>query len=723
VAPAAPASAPRLDDRTWLVLPFENTTRSVDAQLVAQASVTLLNQEMGRWEDVRSIPDDRVADLLRQVPEAQRGALGLDGALGLARRAGAGRLLVGNYLAVGGRANLTARLYDTRSGRLLKTAPERLAGYASEAGLDSLTATFGRLALALLEVPPKTSATADLGTSSVEAYRFYVQGMASYNRLRWDLAAVALDRATALDSSFANAHLRAAQAHAGLGNFAEYTRHLDAATRFAARLQPRQRLLLPMVARGRVPPARACEAAAALLDADSADVDGWIAAGDCARDTWVDTAGGIPRFRGNVNEALRAWERALALDPANAFAFTRAFSQYIGGAWSGCLQRVGTACGRQRFHPGRRAVVADSFVDTPVPYRANPFVGGNTMLYDSTTAEVLVRRAVALARRYSMANPAQWIGHASLGRALLYAGDFDAAERELRASGEAASLPGDRRLYYRDRIAIAVGRRRPVEARVLLDSMFLDARATTQPQFATMLGVFSRDLPVDEESSPDIRAARPLFSQLYAGILPPEGPAIVERFATAVAGRSNLSEDYRAAATELGRVLSFWMTRQRPAADTALQDPVRRFQAWFALGDTARARRELALGVAQLRTQPPFDLTGDELFVAEGLLLMGDSTAALAELRRVGARWPRIKFAGDGTLGGGGIRGTYPGQTAGVRLAGRLWLLYADVADALKATDDAREAYRMVVGLWSGGEPPVQPMVARARARLAALGG
>jgi hypothetical protein len=57
----------------------------------------------------------------------------------------------------------------------------------------------------------------------------------------------------------------------------------------------------------------------------------------------------------------------------------------------------------------------------------------------------------------------------------------------------------------------------------------------------------------------------------------------------------------------------------------------------------------------------------------------------------------------------------------GARAAGREWLLYGDLAAAGDA-EQARRAYRFVVVLWEGGEAPVQPMVARARAALARLG-
>ena len=57
-----------------------------------------------------------------------------------------------------------------------------------------------------------------------------------------------------------------------------------------------------------------------------------------------------------------------------------------------------------------------------------------------------------------------------------------------------------------------------------------------------------------------------------------------------------------------------------------------------------------------------------------------------------------------------------------VPVVGRAWLLYADLAMARGARDEARRGYRFVVGLWEHGDAPVQPLVARARAALAQLG-
>src|SRR6266545_2362492 len=61
---------PPLDDRTWIVVPFDNTAKTTDADWLRSGSVNLLYLGMSRWTDVRVIDDERVADFMREVPEA-----------------------------------------------------------------------------------------------------------------------------------------------------------------------------------------------------------------------------------------------------------------------------------------------------------------------------------------------------------------------------------------------------------------------------------------------------------------------------------------------------------------------------------------------------------------------------------------------------------------------------------------------------------------------------
>src|SRR5688572_16407042 len=104
---------PPLDPRTWIVLPFENVARVTDIDWLRDASVNLLYLDMSRWRDIRVVDDERVADLIRETPETRAATqLSLQAGLAVARRAGAGKLVMGDLLKVGGRTQLVAKVYD-----------------------------------------------------------------------------------------------------------------------------------------------------------------------------------------------------------------------------------------------------------------------------------------------------------------------------------------------------------------------------------------------------------------------------------------------------------------------------------------------------------------------------------------------------------------------------------------------------------------------------------
>src|SRR4051812_32841755 len=98
VRPAAPA----LSDRTWIVVPFTNVTRAPDVEWLRDASVNLLSLDLGRWTDIGVVDDKRVSDLLRTLPSSRAAQpLSLGDGLSLARQAGAGRLVMGDFIKVG----------------------------------------------------------------------------------------------------------------------------------------------------------------------------------------------------------------------------------------------------------------------------------------------------------------------------------------------------------------------------------------------------------------------------------------------------------------------------------------------------------------------------------------------------------------------------------------------------------------------------------------------
>ena len=88
--------------RKWIVLPFENLGHARDVDWLHDASVNLLLNDLSQWQDVRVVDDERVAGYMRATPLAHGPArLSLESALAVAWRAGAGNLVMGDYLRLG----------------------------------------------------------------------------------------------------------------------------------------------------------------------------------------------------------------------------------------------------------------------------------------------------------------------------------------------------------------------------------------------------------------------------------------------------------------------------------------------------------------------------------------------------------------------------------------------------------------------------------------------
>ena len=66
---------------------------------------------MSKWHDIRVIDDERVADFIREVPEARAGTLTLQSGIAVARRAGAGKLVMGDLLKLGSRTQDPGKVF------------------------------------------------------------------------------------------------------------------------------------------------------------------------------------------------------------------------------------------------------------------------------------------------------------------------------------------------------------------------------------------------------------------------------------------------------------------------------------------------------------------------------------------------------------------------------------------------------------------------------------
>jgi serine/threonine-protein kinase len=193
----------RTTGTAYLVTPFEIQSGEASVRWLREGSVNMLTLTLGQWSDLNVINYERTLSLLDAAELGDKERLSLDDARGLARRGNAGTVVMGQVLTTRDSLLVTAKLFDVRSGRALQEAKE------GAALGDDPRPLYDRLAQDLLSIaggPTTAVQLAQATTTSIEAYRAYLEGVKLLNSWRLPEADAAFVRATTIDSTFALAY-------------------------------------------------------------------------------------------------------------------------------------------------------------------------------------------------------------------------------------------------------------------------------------------------------------------------------------------------------------------------------------------------------------------------------------------------------------------------------------------------------------------------------------
>lgn len=726
-APAARRPPPPLDPRTWIVLPFENVARVADIDWLRDASVNLLYLDLSRWRDIRVVDDERVADLMREVPEVRANAqLSLQAGLAVARRAGAGKLVMGDLLKVGNRTQVVAKVFDVRSGQRVRTVRQETSI------ADSLMPIFGRLARDILDVaPPAGAAVGVVGTTSVGAYRAYVSGVGALNRVDLAAAHAHLDTALSHDSTFALAHYKLAVV-IGWENPNDANRrvHAEAANRYGTSLPARERSLIQGLvhqANGRW--GEACDISSQMLRSDSGDVEAWYNLGECAyHDGRIVFQGGDstrPAFRSSWNVALRAFQRTLELDPTYHLAFSHIPDILQVDQRAGCRGRDAmTGCVNSDVFLAFTVRDGDSLLHEPrmVQGPQAVFEQQRRRANANGTWRANLEQSRRSAEAWVQVGPAESRAHQALGRTLLRLGRPEEAAREMaQVRFDPGNLIESQR-YVTERLELLLKLDSAAAAARFADSLTAVRGLGQVGAFAAVLmGRLGR---VDEifgnfTGPPPMLDYFKRWPSAYAGVPTADFLTLERRVDSIFSGNSSPAAARGGRSLFLGSMIPWTLNLPRtppPDLDTSSGDVRVAWSAAVVLGDTARTRRALLNLDSAALTLPLETPDGSPLVIAaEGWLLLGDSARALERLIAWRTRFPYFHI-------GQAMQGNFGNLTVNSLTWGRAWLRLGDLADAANRRDHAAYAYRQVVGMWSGGDPSLQPAVQRARAALARYG-
>jgi len=745
-APAARRENPTLNPHLWIVVPFGNTMHVADIDWLHDASVNLLTLEMSRWTDISVVPDKRVGDVLREMArsgdassgDTRRGvelagaragaALTLSDGLAVARRAGAGMLVMGDFLKVGTGARLIANVFDVRTGRQVRAVTRQATAQ------DSLLSAFGPLARGVLDVPPPVDVKAgDAGTQNLGAYQEYLAGVKAYNRFDLPEAERRLLRAIALDSAFALAHLEYSlmlgwdDASIGTRSGIEARTHALLAQRFGTNLPRRERMLIDARAASvRDDNSRACEIASALVAQDSTDVESLYLLGECSyHDMTVDPSPSDPRigtFRGSWNTAIRSFTRILELDPG-FFAAFEPFQDILGASQRGVrCPRAGTApdkCVRWFSF-----VVRDGDTLQTVPSREgfdSLFNAQGIKAVNDHVRQTNLGLAKSFAKRWFDSDTTSEWARVGLARASLALGDLETAYAQLVRLPVRATH--DNYQVLRTRVEVAAKLGHGAEARAMFDSLVKavpDAPGIDVQRGSIEL-MFGRLTRFDRGMA--AAGAR----------LGPEAVAYQKQVGRALLGlpREDMARDEAAffgSMTDAGCVAECRLARLQPtllfvphvpvgglASDSALAGKNFRFEIarLMVANDTAKLRRwarsferDSHDDVANVSTDFGFSLVAANLY-----LVLHDSVSALRAVRFFVDS--AMTFQSVAANGIGGLS-----NFVGSAFWPRAMLLRADLAVAAGQREEAKKWYGRVLDLWADADPELAPTVARIRTAL-----
>jgi serine/threonine protein kinase/tetratricopeptide (TPR) repeat protein/TolB-like protein len=239
------------------VLYFENNTGDASLDWMRTGLTDMMVTDLSQSTDFEVLGTDRLVQILQELRRVEDRVISADVVQKIAERADVDNVLLGSYVKAGGTIRITARLQEARTGRIVTA--ERVEG-PGDTGLfvlvDELTrrfkakmASLGGASVGSLLLHPGTSpaeegldrGVTEITTSSIEAYRYYVEGINFHERGLSEQAAPLLEKAIEIDPNFAMAYAKLAVVNNNIGLFDKRDEYAKRALDLTGRLTSRER--------------------------------------------------------------------------------------------------------------------------------------------------------------------------------------------------------------------------------------------------------------------------------------------------------------------------------------------------------------------------------------------------------------------------------------------------------------------------------------------------
>ncbi|MCX6143683.1 MAG: protein kinase [Ignavibacteriales bacterium] len=202
------------------VISFENQTGDPQFDYLRTAIPNLLITSLEQSSALRVTTWERMRDLLKQMGKADAQVINTDLGFELCRRDSVKALVTGSFVKMGEMFATDVKVLDVESKQLLKSAGSKGEGVGSilKVQIDELGKQIATgIGLPETKVATEQKMIAEVTTSSLQAYNLYLRGVQDYENFYFVDARRSLERAVALDSTFAMACYWLASTYGSLG--------------------------------------------------------------------------------------------------------------------------------------------------------------------------------------------------------------------------------------------------------------------------------------------------------------------------------------------------------------------------------------------------------------------------------------------------------------------------------------------------------------------------
>jgi serine/threonine protein kinase/Tfp pilus assembly protein PilF len=240
--PLSPSGQPSL-----AVMYFENNTGDEKLDHWRKGISDLLTTDLTQSRYIKVLGGDRLFSILSQMDQLEAKSFSSEVLKEVAAQGGVSHIARGSYSKAGDVLRIDMTLQDAQSGEPIAT--QRVEGKGEEsifAMVDELTKwakTSLKLSAEQMANDPD-NLIEEVTTSSLEAYKFYLEGRRLFWARQWQQSNESMEKAIAIDPGFAMAFRSMGMAYRNLNRPDESRKYLQEALKLSDRLPEREKLLI-----------------------------------------------------------------------------------------------------------------------------------------------------------------------------------------------------------------------------------------------------------------------------------------------------------------------------------------------------------------------------------------------------------------------------------------------------------------------------------------------